>query len=126
MAEMGREIMTYKLYRMYNGVKADDNYVFSVVTGKNEAHYVVPENDIETQLIFNEDRIKDLILNADEENIPTDPDGWALVATYNAGFGMELHPVPTEESEDLNSIIEDEQEYANALGEKYAYLKENQ
>jgi hypothetical protein len=126
MEEMGREIMTMKLYRMYNGEKADDNYVFSVVAGKNEVHYVVPENDFETKSVFNEDRIKDLILNADEENIPTDPEGWALVATYNAGFGMELHPVEGADTEDIESLLEDEQEYADALGEKYAYLKENQ
>jgi hypothetical protein len=126
MEEMGREIMTMKLYRMYNGVKADDNYIFSVIAGENEVYYVVPENDVEYNSIFNQDRIKDLVLNADKENIPTDPDGWALLATYNAGIGMELHPEEATDTEDIESLIEDEQEYANALGEKYAYLKENQ
>ena len=118
--------MTMKLYRMYNGVKADDNYIFSVIAGENEVYYVVPENDVEYNSIFNQDRIKDLVLNADKENIPTDPDGWALLATYNAGIGMELHPEEATDTEDIESLIEDEQEYANALGEKYAYLKENQ
>jgi hypothetical protein len=126
MEEMGRQIMTTKLYRMYNGEKADDNYAFSVVASNNEVHYVVPSSDVEYNNIFNEDRIKDLVLNAEEENIPTDPDGWALVATYNAGFGMELHPVEGADTEDIESLLEDEQEYADALGEKYAYLKENQ
>ncbi len=115
-----------KLYRMYNGEKADDNYVFSVIAGKNEVHYVVPENDVENNSIFTEDRIKDLVAGAEEANIPKDPEGWALLATYNAGFGMELHPVEGADTEDFNSLFEDEQEYANALGEKYAYLKENQ
>ena len=118
--------MTTKLYRMYNGEKADDNYAFSVVASNNEVHYVVPVGDVEYNSIFNEDRIKSLVLNAEEENIPTDPEGWALVATYNAGFGMELHPVEGADTEDIESLLEDEQEYADALGEKYAYLKENQ
>lgn len=118
--------MTMKLYRMYNGEKADDNYVFSVLASNNEVRYVVPENDVENNKVFNDDRIKQLVASADEENIPTDPDGWALLATYNAGFGMNLYPVEGADTEDTESLLEDEQEYANALGEKYAYLKENQ
>lgn len=118
--------MTMKLYRMYNGEKADDNYVFSVIAGNNEVRYVVPENDVENSKVFNDDRIKELVDGAEEENIPTDPNGWALLATYNAGFGMELHPVEGADTEDIESLLEDEQEYANVLGEKYAYLKENQ
>lgn len=118
--------MTAKLYRMYNGEKADDNYVFSVVAGNNEVRYVIPENDMENNSIFNEDRIKDLVSNTSEENMPTEPDGWALLATYNAGFGMELHPVVGADSENIEYLLEDEQEYANALGKKYTYLKGNQ
>lgn len=118
--------MTAKLYRMYHGEKADDNYVFSVIASNNEVHYVVPENDVETSKYFNSDRIKDLVAGADKENIPSDPEGWALIATYNAGFNMGLHPVDGFETDDIESLIEDEQEYADALGKKYAYLKENQ
>lgn len=115
--------MTYKLYRMYNGEKADDNYVFSVIAGKNEVHYVVPENYIEYSRVFNAERINDLVSRAEKESIPTDPAGWALLATYNAGFGMNLFTVDDEDTEDIKSLMEDEQEYADALGEKYAYLK---
>lgn len=116
--------MTAKLYRMYNGEKADDNYVFSVVASDNEVRYVVPEGDVETRLIFNQDRITDLVSRSEKESIPTDSDGWALLATYNAGFGMELHPVENSETDDIDDLVEDEQEYANAMAEKYAYLKE--
>lgn len=118
--------MTTKLYRMYHGEKADDNYVFSVIASNNEARYVIPENDVETSKFFNSERIRDLIAGAGKENIPSDPEGWALIATYNAGFNMGLHLVEGADTEDIESLLEDEQEYADANAEKYAYLKENQ
>lgn len=115
-----------KLYRMYNGEKAEDTYIFSVVSTDNEARYIVPRGDVEYGSIFNDDRIKELVLGAEPENIPTDPAGWALLATYNAGFNMNLFEVEGAETEDIESLLEDEQEYADASAEKYAYLKENQ
>jgi hypothetical protein len=123
---MDREIMMAKLYRMYSGEKAEDNYVFSVISTDNEVRYVVPREDVEYGSIFNDDRIKELVLGADPENIPTDPAGWALLATYNAGFNMNLFEVEGADTEDIESLLEDEQEYADANAEKYAYLKEVQ
>jgi len=117
--------MTAQLYRMYHGEKAEDTYVFSVVASNTDARYVVPTRDEELNSVFNQERINELIMRADEENIPKDPDGWALVATYNAGFNMNLQRIEGAESENMESLIEDEQEYADANAEKYAYLKEN-
>lgn len=116
--------MKYKLFRMYNGEKTDDNYAFSVVAGNNEVHYVVPKDSTEYALIFNDERIKDLVIGADPENIPTDPTGWALLASYNAGFNMNLFTVDNTDTDDFELLLEDEQEYADTNAKKYGYLRD--
>lgn len=118
--------MTTQLYRMYSGDQAEYNYRFSVLASDNEVKYVVPSDDVELGSVFNQDRIKELIIRSEEGSIPTDPEGWALLATYNAGFGMNLYPVGAPVDEDIDLIIEDEQEYANETAAKYAYMRENQ
>ncbi len=115
--------MTAQVYRMYRGDKAEDTYVFSIVASEREARFVVPSTDLETQEVFNQERIRELMLGVEPDALPKTPEEWAILAAYNAGRSMNLFPVEGATSPDFDFLVEEEQEYADANAEKYAYLK---
>ena len=114
-----------KLFRMYSGEQADDNYRFSIVASDTFVQYVIPKNPTEYQSVFDSERIRTMIAGTDKADLPTDPVGWAIFASYNAGWGMGLVEVENADSEFMDLLVEDEQEYADAMSEKYKYLRDD-
>ncbi len=113
-----------KLFRMYAGERADDNYCFSIVASDTFVQYVIPKDATEYQSVFDSERIRTMIAGTDNADLPTDPVGWAVFASYNAGWGMGLVEVENADSEFMDLLVEDEQEYADEIFEKYRYLRE--
>jgi|688.fasta_scaffold1163211_2 hypothetical protein len=114
-----------KLFRMYVGERADDNYVFSIVASDAIVQYVIPSDPTDYQSVFDSERIRNIIAGVDKDHLPKDPVGWAILASYNAGRDVNLFEVENAESEFMDLLVEDEQEYADAMAEKYKYLRDN-
>ena len=110
---------------MYAGEKADYNYRFSIVASNTFVQYVIPKDATEYQSVFDSERIRNMIAGTDKAELPTDPVGWAVFASYNAGWGMGLVEVEHADSEFMELLVEDEQEYADEMSEKYRYLRED-
>ena len=113
-----------KLFRMYVGERADDNYVFSIVASDTFVQYVTPSDPTDYQSVFDSERIRNIIAGVDKDDLPKDPVGWALLASYNAGRDVNLFEVENAESEFMDLLVEDEQEYADEIFEKYRYRRE--
>jgi hypothetical protein len=113
-----------KLFRMYVGERADDNYVFSIVASDTFVQYVIPSDPTNYQSVFDSERIRNMIAGTDKEELPTDPVGWAIFASYNAGRSVNLFEVENADSEFMDFLVEDEQEYADAMAEKYKYIRD--
>lgn len=114
-----------KLFRMYAGERADDNYRFSIVASDTFVQYVTPSNPTDYQSVFDSERIRNMIAGTDKDDLPTDPVGWAIFASYNAGRSVNLFEVENADSEFMDLLVEDEQEYADEMSEKYRYLRED-
>jgi hypothetical protein len=111
--------VTAQVYRFYSGdVIRDMDYMFSIVANEKQAQYVVAEGRKEAFSAFDKDRIQGLTLSRPEEEIPTTPEGWALLAAYNIN-GIALHPIEGETAEEIDDLIADEQTYADAMDAKY-------
>ena len=117
--------MEAQLYRLYNEVATDSNYLFSIVASKSEVHYVSAKENLDVRAIFNKERIRERILSVVEEEgqLPTTPEEWASFALYNTGNSLVVH-VEQLDSDDIDSLMEEEQSTADFLYEKYAYMKE--
>lgn len=113
-----------KLFRMYAGEKEDFNYRFSIVASDSFVQYVIPSNPTDYQSVFDSERIRNMIAGTDKEELPTDPVGWAIFASYNAGRDVNLFEVENADSEFMDLLVEDEQEYANEMSKKYKYLRD--
>ena len=113
-----------KLFRMYAGERADDNYRFSIVASDTFVQYVIPSDPTDYQSVFDSERIRNMIAGTDNDDLPKDPVGWAIFASYNAGRGVNLFEVENADSEFMDLLVEDEQEYADEISEKYRYLRE--
>lgn len=116
--------MTSQIHRLYKGEKAEDTYFMSIVVSDTDARYVVPSQKLDISSTFNNDRIKDLVLGMESSEVPTTSEGWLELATYNVGRYMVLSPTAVDTSEDMEALLEEEQAYADANAEKYAYLEE--
>lgn len=119
------EIVEAQLYRLYNEVATDSNYLFSIVAGKSEVYYVSAKENLDVRALFNKERIQERILSVVEEGgqLPTTPEDWASFALYNTGNSLVVH-VEQLDSDDIDSLLEEEQSTADYLYEKYAYMKE--
>jgi len=116
--------METKIYRAYSGGDSDFDYILSIVATDSGASFVVPKGDKERSSVFNQQRIDELARGREKEDLPTDPEGWAILASYNAGWGVGIKPVDGLIFESLEATIEEEQDYADYLYEKYSYLRE--
>lgn len=116
--------MTAKVYRFYtNDNPQDRNYTFSIVASETNAEYVVPKESVNLRDTFNSRRIDDILVGLDENEIPDTPELWAALASLNVGR-LALFPVEGLTGEETEDLVPDEQAYADATAEKYAYLKE--
>ena len=113
-----------KLFRMYAGEREDFNYRFSIVASNTFVQYVIPSDPTDYQSVFDSERIRNMIAGTDKDDLPTDPVNWAIFASYNAGRGVNLFEVENADSEFMDLLVEDEQEYADAMAEKYKYLRD--
>lgn len=111
--------MTAQVYRFYSGdVVRDMDYVFSIVANEKEARYVVADDRLDELYPFDQNRIRELVLTTEKDQIPNTPEGWALLAAYNIDT-FALHPVEGLTAENIDDLVEDEKEYATAMAEKY-------
>ena len=111
--------MTAQVYRFYSGdIVGDMDYVFSIVANEKEARYVIADDRLQDLYAFDQDRIRSIVSFTEEANIPTTPEGWALLAAYNIDR-LALHPVDGMISDHIDDLIEDEQEYADTMAKKY-------
>jgi hypothetical protein len=114
-----------KIFRMYHGERDDHNYVFSIVASDTFVQYVVPSNPTEYQSVFDGERIRTLIAGTDKDDLPKDPLGWAILASYNAGWGMGLVEVENADHESMDLLVAEEQEYADEMSQRYRHLTED-
>lgn len=111
--------MAAQVYRFYSGdVVRDMDYVFSIVASEKEARYVIADDRLVDLYPFDQDRIRAIVLSTEEANLPTTPEGWALLAAYNIDR-LALHPVEGLIAEDIDELVEDEKEYADSMARKY-------
>jgi hypothetical protein len=74
--------MSANVYRLYGGDVVDNNrYLFSIVASEDSAAYVVPALHLESYGDYNKKRLEKIV--ATTEELPTTPDGWALLAKEN-------------------------------------------
>jgi hypothetical protein len=116
--------MDIKIFRAYAGGDSDFDYIFSIVATNSGASFVVPKGDVERSSVFDQQRIDELARGREGQEVPADPEGWAILASYNAGWGVGVKPVDGLIFESLEATIEEEQDYADYLYEKYSYLRE--
>ncbi len=109
--------MTAQVYRMYSGERDESNYRFSIIAWDTGAKYVVPKQDASGQSVFNDERMQMAIGVHDE--LPITAREWAILASYNAGWMMNLFEDEGNKSQFLDLLIEDEQQYADQTWEKY-------
>lgn len=107
------------------GEKEDFNYRFSIVASDTFAQYIIPSNPTDYQSVFVNERIRNMIAGTDKEDLPKDPVGWAIFASYNAGRGVNLFEVENADSEFMDLLVEDAQEYADEMSDKYKYLRDD-
>lgn len=115
--------MTTQIYRAYrDDTVSDRTYVFSVIASNEEAVYVVAGDDLDNRLVFNEERLE-LLASSIEEEAPSTPEEWALLASYNIGtLSLMPHEAPSEL--EVAELVEDEQEYADEVWEKNRPIRE--
>jgi hypothetical protein len=74
--------MPANVYRLYGGDVVDNNrYLFSIVASEDTAAYVVPALHLERYGNYNKKRLQQIIETTEE--LPTTPQGWALLAKEN-------------------------------------------
>jgi hypothetical protein len=96
----------YRVYNVDNVLPEDAAHLFSIVTTENSAAYAIPSNpDITDFEGFDEKRIEFLLSR--EENPPTTPEEWALVASQNMSM-LDVIPVSDVEYETVEEAILEE------------------
>jgi hypothetical protein len=123
---MGREnIMEFQTFRMYSGERKDLNYMLSIIANDLEVFYVVAEDDVEMDSVFNRRRLDNLENGLTFEELPKTPEDWAIFASYNSGrssvFLMEGAIYSSSYAEELEDY---EQEYANKTFLEYRSVKD--
>lgn len=74
--------MAANVYRLYGGETIDNSrYLFSIVASEDNAAYVVPALHLASYGTYNKNRLEQIIATAEE--LPTTPDGWAVLAKEN-------------------------------------------
>jgi hypothetical protein len=122
--EGGAQPQVYRVYR--KGTKEDYLYKFSIVASNTLCEYVIPEGNFKLRNTFDSSRINDLAANQFKNGTPypTTPEGWALLAAYNSGYGDGLFLVEDEYiNPDFDKAVRDEKEdYANRMWETHGHL----
>ena len=109
----------YEAFRFYSNGGwdlSDKNYMFSVIAGPNEVEYIIPVDKVGIYAGFDKERINLLLAGLSEEQIPTTPEGWALLAAENISENVALMP-SHDSSNDYNLLYEDEKLFADSVGE---------
>ena len=99
-------INVYRVYNVDNVFPEDAAHLFSIVTTETSAAYAIPQNpDITDFEGFDEKRIE-LFLSR-EENPPTTPEEWALLASQNMSM-LNVVPLTDAVYETLEEAIAEE------------------
>lgn len=109
----------YKTFRVYTGGGedlSDRNYMFSIIAGPDEVEYIIPVDTMSTFKGIDNDRIKLILEGLPEEEIPTTPEGWAILAVENMSSNVAVMPF-MDESDNWNLLYAEEEEFANKVGE---------
>jgi hypothetical protein len=123
---MGRKsAMDFQTFRMYSGERKDLNYMLSIIANDLEVFYVVAEDDVEMDSVFNRRRLENLENGLTIEELPKTPEDWAIFASYNSGrssvFLMEGAIYSSSYAEELEDY---EQKYANKTFLEYGSVKD--
>jgi hypothetical protein len=99
-------INVYRVYNVNNVFSEDAAHLFSIVTTENSAAYAVPQNpDITEFESFDEKRIEFFLSR--EEQPPTTPEEWALLASQNMSM-LDVVPLTDAVYENLEEAIAEE------------------
>lgn len=99
-------INIYRVYYVHNVLPENAAHLFSIVTTENSASYAIPQNpDIAEFETFNDKRIEFALSR--EEQPPTTPLEWALVASQNMSK-LNVIPVPDTTYETVEEAIAEE------------------
>ena len=108
----------YEAFRVYSkgftGDKPSEReYFFSIIAGPNQVEYVIPADSYDLWgTTFDNDRIKMVMSGIPEEQLPTTPTEWAILALDNTNFYM----MPShDDSDDYLFLLEEEQAYADSV-----------
>ena len=117
--------MDFQTFRMYSGERKDLNYMLSIIANDLEVFYVVAEDDVEMDSVFNRRRLENLENGLTFEELPKTPEDWAIFASYNSGrssvFLMEGAIYSSSYAEELEDY---EQKYANKTFLEYRSVKD--
>ena len=117
--------MDFQTFRMYSGERKDLNYMLSIIANDLEVFYVVAEDDVEMDSVFNRRRLENLENGLTFEELPKTPEDWAIFASYNSGrssvFLMEGAIYSSSYAQELEDY---EQKYANKTFLEYRSVKD--